>query len=104
MYKTSGTRYSSSTDDAFYSKKCAICDRKKKIETYVKYGISEKGRAGHFLKAAIDFHDDVYSRAYDLYDESAIFGANLFCHKACITAYCPKYDSKIVKQPTLHIK
>ena len=57
-----------------------------------KYRISESNRAISFLEAASFFQDDVFRRVCDLQDEHAVFGADLFYHKQCMTNYLQRFE------------
>ncbi len=41
------------------------------------------------------FQDEVFVRTSDLQDVSAIFGADLYCHKNCIRSYLNKYHRAV---------
>ena len=59
------------------------------ITTKIEYLKNE--RAKIFLDATVYFQDDVYTCTCDLQSESAVFGADIYCHKKCIQAYFKKY-------------
>ncbi len=90
--------------DANYKRICVVCGCVKKDGTKDKYRISEKERASKFLKAAIYFQDATYTRTSDLGDETSVFGADLFCHKKCINAYCKTYDRSLSESKEPHPK
>ena len=73
---------------------CIICDKKSYKKNYSKYRICESNRASSFLSATAFFQDDVFVRTCDLQDPSAVFGADLYYHKDCMTTYLYKYDTR----------
>lgn len=81
---------------------CIICDKMSYKKDAKKYRISESNRAISFLEAANFFQDDVFSRVCDLQDEHAVFGADLYYHKQCMTNYLQRFqllNQSAVKQP-----
>ena len=94
-----------STPD-FYKLPCAVCGFVKHNNDYSKCRISETDRATNFLKAAVYFKDDVYTRVCDLDNVPAVFGADIYCHKNCIRRYIKSYDDKVSKtsQPKQNAK
>lgn len=71
---------------------CVICGNVKHQGIYEKYRISESNRATKFLEATTYLQDEVYTRTCDLQDETAVFGADLVCHKVCIRKYILDYE------------
>lgn len=80
-----------------YMKNCVICGQKAVGQDRSKFRISEDDRAKKILKAVLHFQDEVFVRTSDLQDVSAVFGADLFCHKKCIRGYLLKYDRALEK-------
>eukprot|EP00918_Siedleckia_nematoides_P108296 GHVU01236350.1.p1 GENE.GHVU01236350.1~~GHVU01236350.1.p1 ORF type:complete len:407 (-),score=39.87 GHVU01236350.1:38-1258(-) len=76
-----------------YNVNCIICDSKSHKKEYTKYRICESGRASSFLAAASFFQDAVFTRTCDLQDTYAVFGADLFYHRDCMTKYLYKYET-----------
>lgn len=75
-----------------YQHKCVVCGCVKKQGLYQKYRISEMERAAKFLEATVGLQDEVYVRTCDLQSVTAVFGADLYCHNACIKNYLVKYE------------
>ena len=75
-----------------YDKKCVICSFYKYQGEYRKCRISEINRASKFLEASVYFQDKMFTRTCDLQDINSVFGADLYCHKSCISNYLLKYD------------
>ena len=75
-----------------YDQKCVICGFYKYQGEYGKCRISEINRASKFLEASVYFQDEVFTRTCDLQDTNSVFGADLYCHKSCISNYLLKYD------------
>ena len=59
---------------------------------YAKYRISETNRASSLLQAATFFQDEIFSRICDLQDEHAVFGADLYYHRHCMTSYLQRFE------------
>ena len=76
-----------------YSINCIICNKKSHKRDFTKYRISESNRATSLLQAANFFQDDIISRMCDLQDEHAVFGADLYYHKQCMTSYIQKFEN-----------
>ena len=72
--------------------KCIICDRMSHKREYAKYRISETNRASSLLQAGTFFQDDIFSRICDLQDEHAVFGADLYYHRHCMTSYLQRFE------------
>ena len=70
-----------------YQKTCVICSEARHKTEYMKYCISEKGRAEKFLKTTLVLLDDVCTRTSDLQNISSVFEADLYCHKECIRIF-----------------
>ena len=66
---------------------CIICDKKSHKKNYNKYRICESNRASSFLTATAFLQDSVFTRTCDLQDPPAVFGADLYYHKDCMTTY-----------------
>ncbi len=75
-----------------HSMKCIICDRMSHKREFAKYRISETNRATSLLQAANFFQDDIFSRFCDLQDEHAVFGADLYYHRHCMTLYLQRFE------------
>ena len=79
-----------------YNKICVVCACKKHNNVYEKFRICEMERARKFLHATRYFQDDVYTRTSDLHDPYSVFGADIYCHKTCISGYLMKYDAALI--------
>ena len=75
-----------------YLMNCIICDKKSYKRDLTKYRISESNRATSLLEAANFSQDDIFGRICDLQDEHAVFGADLYYHKPCLTLYLQKFE------------
>ena len=73
---------------------CIICDKQSYHNERMKYRIAESDKAKSFLKAANFFKDDVFTRICDLQDEFAVFGADLYYHRQCMSSYSYSYDHR----------
>ena len=95
------------TRSVMYQMNCIICHQRSHKRGFNKFRISEDNRATSFLEAANYFQDDVFGRICDLQDEHAVFGADLYYHKHCMTIYLQKYSkaSRTTDDPpTLSVK
>ena len=59
---------------------------------FAKYRISETNRATSLLRAANFFQDDIFGRICDLQDEHAVFGADLYYYRHCMTLYLQRFE------------
>ena len=90
-----------------YQMNCIICHQRSHKREFNKFCISEDNRATSFLEVANYFQDDVFGRICDLQDKHAVFGADLYYHKHCMTIYLQKYSkaSRTTDDPpTLSVK
>ena len=96
-----------STDEApssiYYKQKCIICNNYSYKKVDKKFRISEESRGKAFLKASIFFQDSVFTRTFDLQDEHAVYGADLYYHKNCIQNYLHAYSNLSVEDRENHI-
>ena len=81
-----------STRSVMHQMNCIICHQRSHKREFNKFRISEDNRVTSFLEAANYFQDDVFGRICDLQDEHAVFGADLYYHKHCMTIYLQKYS------------
>ena len=70
-----------------YQKTRVICSKARHKTEYMKYRISEKGRAEMFLMTTLVLLYDVCTRTSDLQNISSVFEADLYCHKECICIF-----------------
>ena len=88
-----------------FHEKCVVCgivfEYLKGAKNADKFRISENERAGKFLKAAVYFQCPVYTQTCDLQDETAVFGADLYCHKNCINNYLKRYEREVNRATSL---
>ena len=63
-----------------------VCGRQKNNRTSDKYRISETTRAKTFLATILFFFGGCMHRTCDLQAEFAVFGADVYYHKLCLTA------------------
>jgi len=54
--------------------------------------MSESQRAKKLLEATVFMQDEVYTRTCDLQDVHSVFGADLYCHKQCVSRYLLQYE------------
>ena len=69
-----------------------ICGKISHRNDRTKYRISESPRAKKFLNVALSKQEDVYIRIADLESDTNVFGADLFYHSACLSAYLVIFD------------
>jgi hypothetical protein len=86
-----------SQEAAIYSKICVVCGFAKHQGLYKKYRISETSRAQKFLDATVFMQDEAFTRTCALNYVNAVFGADLYCQKPCISRYIMLYERTQVK-------
>ena len=79
----------------YYQFKCVVCGKKQLNGIKEKSRICESNRVQLFREAASFQLDDVYTRIFDLHNDSSIFGADLYYHHSCLAAYIQKYKRSI---------